>query len=330
MRCWCGLGVVSGTLTEGATGVKDDNFDIERLARRRQEFWLRLARWAEVWPEGAYQARGITETLNGHAYDGTRGGGKSSYFDGNTGGLYGDRRQDKAEASKGGAFPDPEFDALDALIRANGDCRGGGRRKGWKPGSKRGQGDHARRKAGEVKWYDLGDPEAAEVLGAEVERRGGHVVGVHDLAGGDHDRVYLLYDKLKPRFPLEEHHVALTRHGICPAEWRGARLDAERIAQALSDAGIAKALIARYFGCSRKTITRITESVPHSPYLERGPDFMGALLQERLDEQDKTLRRIEQTLAAIVETLFVNRVPAAVFGDVIDTLWPPSQLSEAA
>jgi CENP-B N-terminal DNA-binding domain len=275
----------------------------ERRAQSRQEAWSNLGRWHQAWPGDAELAYNLTKKLNGHADelepepDCPPGlGHRRRYIDGDSG-LWGKRRQkDEDRARWWEPLPPEDVDA-DRVMHSN-----------------RGLG--------------APDEDHGGQFGADLLSHG----GFHETAGagGDHDRAYLLYGLLGAKFSHAKHRDVLTRPGRLPADLRPARNEVEQIIRMLHEAKVSQAEIARLFQCSRKTIVRIcaSELVPVSSMGE-GDDVSNQLL-ERLDVQDKALHRIESTLAAIAETLFVNRLPASVFDDVVGELISRSWLKEAA
>ncbi len=131
---------------------------------------MSLGRPCGAWPRDAWLVRSLSDALNGHDRDVTKSGPKRGYF-ADAGGLWAERRHERFLARPDGVHPPVDPLAwLDKLTRENGDYRGGGRAKRWTSGREEQDwnndvGEDSGERPGEVKWKDLGDPEAAELLG---------------------------------------------------------------------------------------------------------------------------------------------------------------------
>jgi hypothetical protein len=278
-------------------------FSLHALAERRQEHWRSLP---EAWPEARDEVRLLTTLLNGHDDDIIYGlahkAPKRGYFDG-SGGLWEDRRIRRPKS-----YPPAPSKTIDSLMRENCVHLSGGRRRAWVEGKKSarafdGGGNLLTaqyQEADETKWRQLSThPTVIDYLSDD-----GTHADFHELSGGDHDRVFLVYYSLRPRFSLGEHAVAL-KSGRPPKWLRKARDEVDGIIQALHRHGIPQTEIARLFGCSRKTIQRrLSETVPQFPKgigANTLPTPLAARIDAHLDEQDRSLRRIENTLAALLD-----------------------------
>ncbi len=210
-------------------------------------------------------------------------------------------------------------------MRENGDWDGGGRVLRFRDSrAEQDWSDGAHDEGDEVKWHDLGNPEVADMLGVNGEQWG-HITD--DLAGGQHDLVWILYEQLRRSFSydLEQHREAMTRRGRrLPPELAFVKADAERIICGLHDAGISNVEIGRVFTCDPKTITRTVKrqtdlNVQRFPYggkeisvLEATPQILA-----RLDAQDRQLNRIEQTLGRLAWQLLETTGSPTIATDAI-------------
>jgi hypothetical protein len=268
------------------------------LGELRQQAWsrgdTRTVRWA-------------THLLNGHTHD-IEHDRKSSYFKGDSG-AWGNSRpcHFSADESIYGRVVDLDYrepdPSLEALIEQRDILNQHGRKKrvwlDWDSEDERlGGGAASTASSGvDVKWKELGGQRASELLGSQTNDKFGHVTT--ELAGGDHDRVWLVYFSLKPSHRLEEYQLVLCRRGRLPAHLKAVKADGERLILGLHQHDVASAQTARVFGVNERTVRRVLErnlNVRNLPYRGKEYDVTNIEVLERINRLES---RLAESLNAI-------------------------------
>lgn len=143
------------------------------------------------------------------------------------------------------------------------------------------------------RWRLFGNSPSGDEEGPSPVHR---VVAENELGGGDHDRVWLVYYALEPKYGIEVHRSALGRRGQwLPVHLYSAKRDAERIIVGLHQQKIPHTDTAHLFNINEKTVRRILErnsNVQHYPSpKERDvtPSQMEEALERHFEKQTQKL-----------------------------------------